>query len=131
MSETTNTTKKAKATDVRVEPITLTDSETGRKYILDFNLDSIAFIQQRGFDWELIVSQSAIMIPLIFWGAFRRYEKNVSKANTDKMLEDMGGLTTSMMVRLRELWEQALAPLVFDDSEGEEQTKNSKWTVEM
>ena len=33
----------------KVNPMTITDNETGEKYILDFTRESVKFAEQRGF----------------------------------------------------------------------------------
>jgi len=109
----------------RIQEIRLKDKKYNKEYILDFSLDTIAYLQGVGFDWSEIESKSAIMIPLLWFGAFRRYQPKVSKKETDDMLEEIGGMSAAVIQRLRQLWEQALDALVADGDE----LKNENWEM--
>lgn len=114
----------------KVNPIKVKDLETNHTYVLDFNRESIEFAEARGFVWDDLGERIATLLPLIWYVAFRRYDPRISKAKTDKLLEDKGGLKPKELKRLRELWDQCLAPLIADDDE-EEDVKNAKVTVEL
>lgn len=113
----------------RVKPIRLTEKETGREYILDFTRETVRFAEDRGFDWDELGNKPATLIPLIWYTAFRRYEPRMAFNKAEKLLEDAGGLSPKMIARLKELYDQALASLVADDTEDEEKAKNAKVTV--
>lgn len=116
----------------RVNPIKLTDKETNHTYILDFNRDTVRFAEERGFDWDEVGNKPATLIPLIWYTAFRRYDPRISLDKTTKLLEDLGGMKPSWIVRLRELYNQALTSLIAQDTaDGEEEVKNAKVTVEL
>ena len=116
----------------KVNPIKITDTETNRIYTLDFNRDSVRFAEDRGFTWDALGERPATYIPIIWFAAFRRYEPRISLEKTTKILEDLGGMKPSWVVRLRELYDQALVSLISnDDTETEEDAKNAKMTVEL
>ena len=116
----------------RVQPIRIKDSETNHTYILDFNRESVQFAEARGFDWDLIGTQPGTQIPLIWYCAFRRYDKRVSLDKTTQMLEDLGGMRTDWLKRLKELYDQSMASLIADpDKEDEEAAKNARLTVSL
>lgn len=117
----------------RVKPIVITDTETNRKYTLDFNRETVRFAEERGFSWDEVGDKPAMMVPLIWYTAFRRYDPRISLDKTTKLLEDLGGMKPSWVVRLRELYNQALTSLIAQDAaEGEEEeAKNARLTVEL
>jgi len=114
----------------KVNPIKVKDLETNHTYVLDFNRETVEFAEARGFTWDEVGDKPATLIPLIWFVAFRRYDSRISKAKTDKLLEDKGGLKPKELKRLRELYDQCLAPLIADD-DAEEDAKNAKVTVEL
>ena len=114
----------------RVKPIKITDNSTGREYLLDFNRDTVSMAENAGFNWDDYPNKLATFTPLIWFISFKRHDRRISKAETDKIIEQMGGLTPEIITRLRELYMQALAPLVADEDE-EGNAKNSKWTVSL
>lgn len=115
----------------RLDPIRINDTENHKEYILDFDRDAVKFCEDRDFDWDYIGSKPATMIPLVWNAAFRRYQQNrVSMADSNRLLEKMGGITPAILARLRGLYDQTLSPLINLD-ESEESAKNSVVTVEM
>lgn len=115
----------------KVNPIKITDKDTGRVYILDFTRDTVSSCEQTGFSWDEFPKMIATYTPVIWFFAFKAHDRRISKAETDKILDQLGGLTGDMIARLRDLWNQALAPLVNTDDEDDETVKNAKWTVEL
>ena len=99
------------------EAIKITDTENNRVYVLDFDLESIKYAQNNGFLWEEIDTRSATLIPLIWYTLFRRHEKNVSMAEAEKLLKRLGGMSEALIVHIRQLWEQTLAPLYADEED--------------
>lgn len=113
----------------KVMPIKITDKDTGRTYILEFNRDTISIAEQAGFNWDDFPKMVATYTPIIWYCAFRMHDRRISLAETDKILDQIGGLTGDIVKRLRDLWNQGLAPLVNDDEEDAE--KNAKWEVDL
>lgn len=115
-------------TTEKVNPMRVIDNETGREYILDFNRETIAFAEDKGFTWDAVSDRIVTLVPFIWWVAFRRYYPRMARDKTDKILEDKGGIKPKELKRLKELWDQCLAPLIADDDD-EEDAKNAKVTV--
>lgn len=114
----------------KVNPIKITDDETGKVYILDFNRETVKFAEDRGFTWDDVGDRTATLVPLLWYTAFRRYDPRIGLDKTSKMLEDLGGMKPKWIKRLHELWDQALAPLIGEDDD-DESVKNAKMTVEL
>lgn len=112
----------------RVNPIRVTDVETGREYILDFTRETVKIAEGRGFSWDELGDKIATLLPVIWHTAFLRYEPRISVIKTDKILEDMGGIQPKQIQRLRQLYDQAMSSLVAEDTE-DGNTKNAKVTV--
>ncbi len=109
-----------------IKPITLR-TEDGKEYTLEFNRESIRFAESRGFNINDMWAFPMTKIPEIFFYAFRMHHRNLSREKTDKILEDMGGLSGDILERLGELYNVPFETLLPDDDE----PKNSKVTVEM
>ena len=97
-----------KEVNEKVKPIILHDSETGTDYTLEFNRESVKFAESRGFKIEDVGDYPMTKIPEMFFYAFRAHHKRLSKNQTDKLYEKMGGLTPQIIKRLMELYQQAL-----------------------
>ena len=117
------------AKDEKVKPIRLTDTETGEKYTLEFSRESVKFAEQRGFKYSEVGDFPQTNVPALFYYAFRKNHKSVARDKTDKILNELGGLTSEEISRLIALYLQPLEDLIITDEEG--RTKNSRMTVEM
>lgn len=117
----------------KVNPIKITDKETNKIYTLDFTRATVKFAEDRGFDWDDVGSKPASLIELIWFTAFRRYHSKMSMAETTAMLEKLGGMKQSWLIRLRDLYNQALSTLIADPDaeEDEDNEKNASLTVEL
>ena len=114
----------------KIEPIRLTDNDTGKVYELDFSRESVRFIENQGFKIEETFDFPNVNIPKLFYFSFRKNHKNVSLDQTEKLLDKMGGLTEKIAVRLVDLYRQAtMANNIIQDEE--DLGKNSRVTVEL
>lgn len=113
----------------RVQPMRVSDNKTGVSYELDFSRDSIRFAENRGFEIDTVVKFPVTKIPELFYYAFRKNHKNMAKSQTDALLERLGGLTSQMLERLIQLYNQAaLTHIIASDEDAE---KNTEVTVEL
>lgn len=114
----------------RVEPIRITDKDTGKEYELDFSRESVSFMENQGYKIEETFDFPNTNIPKLFYYSFRKNHKNVSLDQTRKLLDKMGGLTEKVAIRLVDLYRQAtLANNIIQDDEDLE--KNPHVTVEL
>ena len=119
-----------KEVNERIEPIILTDKETGEKFTLEFSRESVVFTNRQGFKLNEAGNNSMEMLPILFYGAFRMHHKNVSRQRTDKILfEDLGGLSSAVVERLMMLYNAPHAALIHE--EDVDYSKNAKMTVEL
>ena len=113
----------------RVNPLRVNDNKNGIAYELDFSRESIRFAENRGFELGDVTKLPVTKIPEFFYYAFRKNHKNVSRKQTDDLLDAMGGLTTPVVERLIQLYNQAgLAHVLTSE---EDAAKNSDVTVEL
>lgn len=113
----------------RVNPITLTIGETQETYTLDFSRESVRFAEQRDFAVADVLRLPTLKVPEFFFYAFRKNHKNLSKGQTDEILETMGGISTEILERLIQLYNQAgVSHVIASEDDGE---KNARVTVEM
>lgn len=113
----------------RVNPLRVIDNDSGVAYELDFSRESIRFAENRDFELGDVTKFPVTKIPEFFYYAFRKNHKNVSRRQTDDLLDAMGGLTTPVVERLIQLYNQAgLAHVLTSE---EDAAKNSKVTVEL
>ena len=113
----------------RVKPIRITFNSTGECYELDFSRDSVRFAEQREFNPQDIERYPASKIPEFWFYAFRKNHKKLSRQQTDKLLEELGGLTPEILERLGLLYAQAAQSNNIQEAEDLE--KNGVATVEM
>lgn len=117
----------------RVKPIVLTDTETGEKYTLEFNREAIKFAEERmGFSVGDIAKYPYTKSYDLFYLAFRTHHGRLSKQQTDKMLDKLGGVSkvpVEFWQRLLALYEQGTYTLSL--TEEEQLAENPMITVEM
>ena len=116
--------------DERIDPIRITDNDTGKVYELDFSRESVTFVEQQGYKIDETFDFPNVNIPKLFYYAFRKNHRNVSLQQTTALLDKMGGRTEKIAIRLVDLYRQAtLANNVIQEED--ELGKNSRVTVEL
>lgn len=115
----------------KVRPIIIHDTDEGRDYTLEFNLESVRFAQQRGFDSDDLSRYPVIKTEELFYYAFRMHHKSVPKEKTDRILWDkLGGISN-----LPDGFIERLILLYYDPinavKTAEDGGKNANVTVEM
>ena len=113
----------------RVNPIRMTMKESGEVYELDFSREAVKFAENRGFEPGDVTRFPATKVPELWFYAFRMHHKSMSKQQTDRLLEKMGGMTPEILERLLMLYAQAAQSNNLQDAEDFE--KNAWATVEM
>ena len=118
----------------KFDPIRITDNKgiihnPGDVYELDFSRESIVFAENRGFKVEEVAVYPVTRISELFYYAFRKKHRNVSREKTDKFMAVWGGIPEKVLKRLVELYNQAaMANNIQVDEDAE---KNETATVEM
>lgn len=113
----------------RVKDFSITDNDTGKKYTFDFSRETVKFAESRGFELENLAKFPATNIPDFFYYALRMHHKDVARANSDALLEKMGGLSEDVLERLIKLYQQAQTANVVQTNE--DAAKNAKVTLEL
>lgn len=118
----------------KVKPIILKDNEKNTEYTLEFSRDTVRFAEARGFIPDEIDKYPMTKIYEFFWLAFRMHHPNMAKANTDKIIDDWGGIQNipeGLLERLGKLYAAPFGTLTEDETEEEkeEREKNRKVTV--
>ena len=118
--------------DERVPAIELNDGNTGETYTLDFNRESVKFAEDRGFEVDNVLKFPVSNFPELFFYAFRMHHGpkhgNISKIQTDKIYDALGGFSPEFLNRLILLYNQAAYSNNAVETT-EEMGKNSNWTV--
>lgn len=109
----------------KLKPIAITD-EKGNEYVLEFTRETVRFAENRGFDISELTKYPQTNIPLLFFYAFRKNHKNISRSQTDDLLDRLGGLTGEEIERLAQLYNQPTESLIIAEDGGR---KNSKLKV--
>jgi len=118
----------------KIKPIILKDTEKNTEYTLEFSRDTVRFAEARGFIPDEIDKYPMTKIYEFFWLAFRMHHPNMAKANTDKIIDDWGGIQNipeGLLERLGQLYAAPFGTLTEDETEEEkeEREKNRKVTV--
>ena len=112
-----------------VKPIILTDTETNEKYTLEFNRESVYFAEARNFSLDDVERHPMTKLHELFYYAFRMHHKNISRQQTDKMLDEqiggIGALPEGFIERLYMLYSAPFDSMVENDG------KNSKMQIEL
>lgn len=118
----------------RINPMILTDGETGDQYVLDFSRESVAYAERLKFDVDDLLKFPNTEIPKLFYFAFRKNHRFVPREKTDKILAEMDGLNDKELTKLVSLFQQAQLSNVIrtdgDDEDGESK-KNKRFQVEL
>lgn len=117
----------------KVKPMVIRDSESDKVWTLEFSRDSVKFAEARGVSMDGVGNMPMTMLPELFYSAFRKNHRNISKAETDKILfDELGGLTDAQMQRLMRLFAEPMNALMRDeDEDGGETQANPKMVVEL
>lgn len=117
----------------KVKPMTIRDSESDKVWTLEFSRDSVKFAEARGVSIDGVGDSPMTMLPELFYSAFRKNHRNISKAETDKILfDELGGLTDAQYHRLMQLFAEPMNTLIKDkDEDGGETQENPKMVVEL
>lgn len=100
----------------RVNPMVITDPDTGREYTLEYSRKTVAKAEQAGLNINELESKSMTMLPLLFWGALLMHHPWMTQEQSDKILFDgLKGLGKEEMTRLGELYAAPLQTLVHDE----------------
>lgn len=115
--------------DDRINPIKLTNHKTDEVFELDFNRETLYVMDRDGFKIEEVTDYPATNIPKLFFYSFRKNHRKMTKAQTDRILQDvLHGVTPKMLERLILLYNQAAT--ANNVQEDEDLEKNSDVTVE-
>jgi hypothetical protein len=114
---------------ITVKPIVITNSQTKEQYTLEFSRDTVRFAEVHGFEWDDVGKYPMTKIPEIFYYSFRMHHPNIARANTDKLLELMGGMSAKFLARLRELYDAPFLTLI--NTGDETNSKNGILTVDL
>lgn len=95
--------------------IILTDTESGKKYTLEFDKESVKFAEGRGFDINDVAKYPMTKISELFFYAFRMHHRNVAREKTDKLLEGIGALPENFLERLINLYSEPFAAFNGDE----------------
>lgn len=114
---------------IRITDITGIIKNPGDVYELDFSRESVAFAENRGFKIEEVTEFPVTRISDLFYYAFRKNHRNVSREKTDKLKEAWKGIPEGVLKRLIELYNQAATANNIQTDE--EAGKNEIVTVEM
>ena len=112
----------------RINPIRINDAENNVTYELDFSRDSVRFAENREFVTEDVLKYPSTKVPELFWYAFRMHHKSMSRAQTDALLDKIGGLKPAALERLIQLFQQAQFSNVLN-ADDEDLEKNGAVTV--
>ena len=77
-----------------MKPIKITDSETGKQYILEFNRATVKATEQSGFNPELVDSQTVSQVSKLFYGAFKKNHPQISYDKVEKIIAERSKDTT-------------------------------------
>lgn len=116
--------------NAKVRPIVIKDTHTGEaKYTLEFSRKTVATAERRGFVLDQIGSRPLTGCQDLFYFAFIKNHKNISKETTDKVFDEVGGIEADGLIeRLVALYNDAIRSTNVD-ADGE--VKNAKYALDL
>lgn len=118
----------------KVKPIVLKDNSKKKEYTLEFSRDTVRFAESRGFVPDDVDKYPMTKIYEFFFYAFRMHHPKMSRAETDAIIDDWGGIRgipDGVLERLGQLYAAPFGTLADEESDEEkaEREKNMKVTV--
>lgn len=104
---------------------TITFEHGGKKYTLEYTLRTAGQCEQDGFVWDDLGNKPATMIPLLFYWAFAKNHRGMTRKQASEIYEEMNH-KTELVGALSEMYAEALSALVDNEEETE---GNANWTV--
>ena len=114
----------------KVKPIIIKDAKTGDpKYTLEFNRKTVATAERRGFVLDQLGERPLTGCQDLFYFAFIKNHKNISKETTDELFDELGGIEADgLMERLIALYNDAIRSTNVG-ADGE--VKNARYALEL
>ena len=115
-----------------IQPIRITDNETGKVYTLEFNRKTVERMERGGFIVSEASSKPLTGVATLFHGAFYKNHPGITREQTDKMLYDISSSDKLRLFdRLAALYNEPINALLGGDEDDAVEGKNAKFTVEM
>lgn len=95
----------------------------GKEYILEYDRETITYIEKMGFSLEKYSSQPMTMYPLLFKGAFYKHHKFMKEQEKEELYNNIRN-RSKLMNALVEMVGEAYEELVKDNEEG-----NADWEI--
>ena len=92
-------------------------TEDGREYVLEYDRESITYLEKLGFSLEKYSKQPMTQLPLLFKGAFIKHHKYIKDREVDELfnnIKNKNGLMTALVEMVGESYET----LVKDNDKG-------------
>lgn len=89
----------------------------GNEYQLEFDRDSITYLERQGFALDKYSTQPMTQIPLLFRGAFFKHHRFLRDSEKDKIFEGIKN-RDKLMAALVEMVGESYETLVKDNNEG-------------
>lgn len=110
----------------KVEPIIVTDNDTGKSYTLEFSRDSVTRAENEGFTLENLGKYPSKLYDLWFYSFQMHHSRafmtrELTRKKTDEMLDAIGGAMDApegLWERLGELYVAAYKTLEGDEKNG-------------
>lgn len=88
----------------RIKPIILSDTETGKEYTLEYNRTSIKLAEGMGFNIKTFDEKPMTSFGILWYCAFKMHHPEISQADADAFLDEIGDLKEKLIKRLFDLY---------------------------
>ncbi len=92
-----------------IRPMVITDESNGEKYTLEFDVKSIKFAEDNGFDIRTVSYKLLTGVQELFFYAFRKHHRYMKRDETDALLERLRPYPDGFVAKLIELYGAPLA----------------------
>lgn len=88
----------------RIKPIKLTDTESGKEYILEFNRATIKLTEQSGFDITEANKKPITSLSKLWYYSFKMHHPEVTAEKAEKLFDEIGEIPEGLIERLFALY---------------------------
>lgn len=105
----------------------LTIKDGDKTFTLEFTRSTVSTLERQGFVAEDVSRKPAMMLPMLFAGAFLANHRGVKREKIDAIYARMTN-KTGLIEKLVEMYNEPIAALVDDPEDGTE--GNLSWTAD-
>lgn len=98
----------------------------GKDYVLEYNRQAVAFIEEQGFIVSELAKKPMLMLPMAFSGLFYKNHKNIRQSEIDEIFDKFSN-KSSLLSTIADMLSETYNTLQDDEKENKE--GNIDWEI--